>query len=257
MLLSYNYVTAAKRSDGTQVVLKIGVANSEFISEMTALRYYSGDGCAILLEADPENYMFLLERLFPGEMLVKLEDDDIRTHIACDVMSYLWRPVPVEPSLIRLRNWFGELEKVRIKFDGKTGPFPEKIFEQVEWLLPELFTNSQTDVFLHGDFHHYNVLSSDRGWLAIDPKGVIGPAEYECSPLLINPMSDYLPSIEVERRLRRRIAILEERLGFQREVIRSWAICHSILSAWWDLDENGRGGEKSLAFSEVVARMKL
>jgi len=41
---------------------------------------------------------------------------------------------------------------------------------------------------MHGDFHHYNVLSSDRGWLAIDPKGMLGPAAYEVGPLLMNPL---------------------------------------------------------------------
>ena len=30
-------------------------------------------------------------------------------------------------------------------------------------------------MLLHGDLHHWNILSdADRGWMAIDPKGVIG-----------------------------------------------------------------------------------
>ncbi len=45
---------------------------------------------------------------------------------------------------------------------------------------------------MHGDFHHFNILSSERGWLVIDPKGVIGPAGYEVGPLLINPWGDLL-----------------------------------------------------------------
>jgi len=35
------------------------------------------------------------------------------------------------------------------------------------------------------------------------------------------------------RRTQRRIAILAERLGFERQRLRAWAICHSVLSSFW------------------------
>ncbi len=257
LLLSYNYVTAAKLADGTPVVLKIGVPNREFISELTALRLFNGDGCVRLLEAEDTRYMFLLERLFPGKMLANLDDDDLSTHIACDVMTHLWRPAPMGLPLIELIDWFSELDKVRPKFTGGTGPFPKKIFEKVEKLIPELFANSSPPVLMHGDFHHFNVLSSDRGWLAIDPKGVIGPPEYECGPLLINPMPSLLYLPEVDRLTLRRISILSERLGFSRGVIRDWALCHAILSAWWDMKEDGSGGEYSLAVADVISNLEI
>ena len=257
MLLSYNYVIAAKRVEGTPVVLKIGVPNREFISELTALRLFNGDGCVRLLEVDETRYMFLMERLFPGKMLVSLEDDDKRTHIACDVMAHLWRAAPIGLPLIKLIDWFSELDKVRPKFSGGTGLFPKKIFEKVEKLIPELFANSSPPVLMHGDFHHFNVLSSDRGWLAIDPKGVIGPPEYECGPLLINPMPSLLYLPEVDRLTLRRVSILSDRLGFSREIIRDWALCHAILSAWWDMNEDGSGGEYSLAIADVISKLQI
>lgn len=34
-------------------------------------------------------------------------------------------------------------------------------------------------IFLHGDLHQDNILKQGNGWLAIDPKGVIGEAEFE------------------------------------------------------------------------------
>ena len=102
MLLSYNYVCAAKRADGTDVVLKMGVPNREFISELTALRHYNGNGAVRVLEADDEKYMFVMERLKPGEMLASLEDDEKRTEIASKVMTRLWRPAPSGLPLIQL-----------------------------------------------------------------------------------------------------------------------------------------------------------
>ncbi|MDI6769489.1 MAG: aminoglycoside phosphotransferase family protein [Anaerolineales bacterium] len=98
--------------------------------------------------------------------------------------------------------------------------------------------------------HYFNILSSARGWLAIDPKGVIGPPEYEVGPLLINPW-DRLKGADAVRISERRIAILAERLDFDRQRIRAWAMAHSVLSAWWDLAENGAGGEYAGIFNQV------
>lgn len=77
-----------------ELVLKIGVPDRELLSEMAALRVFDGEGAVRLLEADPEQPMFLLERIRPGEMLAALEDDEQAMHIAADVMLNLWRPAP-------------------------------------------------------------------------------------------------------------------------------------------------------------------
>jgi streptomycin 6-kinase len=255
LLLSYNYVTAAKRSDNTAVVLKLGVPNSEFLSELCALRYFNARGCVRLLEADDEHYMFLLERLQPGYMLVSLEDDEERTHIACDVMTGLWRPVPEHGPFIKLSDWFAELAKLRARCAGGCGPFPQHLVERVEALLPGLFAGSSPALLIHGDLHHFNILSSERGWLAIDPKGLIGPPEYECGPLLTNPMPELAGWPDAREITLRRIAILSERMGFSRECIRDWGFCHAMLSAWWDLADDGTGGEYSLACAELLAQV--
>lgn len=256
-LLSYNYVCAATRADGTQAVLKIGVPNRELKSEMTALRLFAGEGACRLLEADDEDCAFLLERLSPGQMLVSLDDDEARTHIACQVMTRLWRPAPSELPFIPLSSWFAKLDKLRPGHGGGTGPFPRWLVERVEALLPDLLHPSNPQMLIHGDFHHFNVLSAERsecGWLAIDPKGVVGPVGYEVGPLLINPWDDLLKSGDPVRITERRLAILGDHLGLSAAHLRDWGLCHCLLSAWWDMDETGRGGEYALACAEMLAK---
>jgi streptomycin 6-kinase len=257
LLLSYNYVTAAKFSDGMDVVLKLGVPNRELKSELSALRLFNGDGACRLLAADDERSMFLLERLKPGKMLVEMEDDEARTDIAVDVMMHLWRNPPAENCFIKLSEWFAALNGLRPRYAGGTGPFPQWLVERVESLLPELFADPNPPVLMHGDFHHFNILSSERGWLAIDPKGVIGPRGYETGPLLMNPIPDWPYRPDAIRQTERRIAILGERLGLARETIRDWGICHSLLSAWWDLTPNDTGGEYSVACAEMIAKAQI
>ena len=52
----------------------------------------------------------------------------------------------------------------------------------------------------------------------------------------------------------RRIAILSERLDFPGERLRDWGFCHAMLPAWWDLREDGSGGEYSLACAGMLTR---
>ena len=253
--LSFNFVAFAKRTSTTQnVMLKMGVPNNELRSEIAALKLFNGDGACQLLESDEERGVFLLERLTPGTMLAELENDDERTYIAADVMQRLWRTVPEKNNFIQLSDWFDELKTVRPKFDGGTGPFPKEIFERVESFLPELFADKDVKL-IHGDFHHFNILHSERGWLVIDPKGVIGPAGYEVGPLMINPWGSFSDGTSFQIKTKRRINIFRERLGWEREKIIRWATAHSVLSAWWDF-ESGLDWEYSLNCAKVFAEIK-
>jgi len=221
-----------------RVVLKLGVPNRELSSEIAALRFYNGHGACRLLEADSEKGMLLLEHLQPGHMLSTLEDDEQATRIAGDVMSQLWRPIPENnDSFIKLKDWFDGFKRLRRRYNGGTGPLPEKLVETAEALSSDLLSENRDVTLLHGDFHHYNVLESERGWLAIDPKGVIGSKGYEVGPLLTNPYERFLSGINPRAQTEKRIAILSEMLGMECERIRSWAICHAVLSAWWSLED--------------------
>jgi streptomycin 6-kinase len=108
---------------------------------------------------------------------------------------------------------------------------------------------------MHGDFHHFNILSSARGWLVIDPKGVIGPAGYEVGPLMINPWGSLPDGINFQLRMKRRIDILHEHLGFERERIHEWSLAHTILSAWWGIEDN-TGWEYAMDFARMIADLK-
>jgi streptomycin 6-kinase len=257
LLLSYNYVCAATRRDGTPAVLKVGVPNVELTSEINALKEYDGHGACVLYGSDPDAGMLLLERLVPGTMLAALQDDDRATEIAADLLVAIQRPRPGGTGFLSLRGWFDELRKLRPRFGGGTGPFSERSVATVEALLPDLFAEAEPDKLLHGDFHHFNILRSGRGWIVIDPKGVVGPPEYEVGPLLTNPWGE-IPDMQAALdRTRRRIGILSERTGFNPQRMQAWALCHSLLSAWWDLTPTGTGAEYARAWIEVFMNFRV
>jgi streptomycin 6-kinase len=235
--LSYNFVAFAGQGN-EEVILKIGVPDRELVSEMATLRLFNGQGAAHMLQADLGQGMFVLERLKPGDRLVALEDDQQATQIAADVMLKLWQPALLEKSLIKLSDWFKGFHRLRSRFHGGTSPLDQKLVEEAEGAVKDFFAEDYEPMLIHGDLHHFNILLSARGWLAIDPKGVIGPAAYEVGPLLINPRDKLLSDSNPEVRMKKRIDILSERLGFERQRIRLWGLAHAVLSAWWNLEDN-------------------
>jgi streptomycin 6-kinase len=268
--LSYNFAAFARRGD-EQVVLKMGVPDRELKSEMATLRLFNGEGACRLIDCDEEKYWMLLERLQPGVMLLTLKDDEEATHIAAEVARKIWRPLEsleaasslsnsqkqaVLQNFIRLSGWFDGLKRLRAAFNGGTGPFNAKLVERVEGSVTDFLAENHHPVLMHGDFHHYNILSSERGWLVIDPKGVIGPAGYEVGPFLLNPWGDLLKIDHHRRMTERRIAILHEHLGFERERIREWGLAHAILSSWWSMESNTDWRYAS-AFAEVLAELPI
>jgi streptomycin 6-kinase len=52
----------------------------------------------------------------------------------------------------------------------------------------DLLAAPQDVCALHGDLHHGNVLDfKERGWLAIDPKGLIGDRGFDFANIFCNP----------------------------------------------------------------------
>ena len=254
--LSYNYVAPATLADGTEIVLKVGVPNRELTTEIAALRLYDGRGCVHLLDADLEAGVLLLERLSPGEMLTIVTDDDEATRLAALAMQTLWRPLPAAHNFPSVADWAAGLAELREAFGGGTGPFDRKLVDTAVSLFTDLLTASGEPVLLHGDLHHYNILSADDGWRVIDPKGVAGEPAYEVGALLRNPFTLFAEP-DVKRMTARRLDILVETLDMDRERLRQWSLAQAVLSAWWSYEDGGDPAdwETTMRLAAVLAEL--
>ena len=247
--LSYNYVAPAVRADGTDVVMKLGVPHDGLTAEIEALRHFDGRGAAKLLEVDPDLGAMVLERLKPGALLSTVTDDAQATSIAAQVMKRLWRPALAEHPFPTIAMWAEGLKTLRAHFDGGTGPMPAALVERAEAMIAELIGTMGETVLLHGDLHHYNILSAEREpWLAIDPKGVVGEAECEVFAFLHNNLLD---QPEPQAVLRRRIDQLAEELAFDRKRIADWGMAQAVLATWWYYEDHGHVAEQLIACSEL------
>ena len=250
--LSFNYVAPAINADGHEVVIKLGVPNPELTAEICALRLYAGGGAVRLLDSDEDRGFLLMERLAPGHWLSSLGNDEQATRIAARTMQKLWRPLPPNNPFPSVEGWADGLKRLRKRFKGGTGPFPVPLVDMAEHLFAELLSSADTPVLLHGDLHHFNILSSRETWTAIDPKGVAGEPAYEVGPLLENPSPRLYSDATVQRR---RLDVLSDELSLDRERMLGYGVAHAVLSAWWSYEDSGSGWELACACAETLASL--
>jgi streptomycin 6-kinase len=256
--LSYNYVQPVTTADGKQRILKLFVDKQEFQHEIEALKLFNGNGIVPLIDYDIDKGALLLEHLSPGHTLSTIRDDGEATIIAATVMKQLRYPLPTQHTFTSVEVLAYEYNKLRNHFGGSTGPLPSPLVEKAELLFPELVQSTEQQFLLHGDLHHDNILSTQDGWLAIDPKGLIGEVEYETIPFLCNYLVHHPSPLTI---LEHRVNQFVDILHLNRERLLCWGLCHSIISAWWFLEENSDGWKERVAcahlFDELMTKGRI
>jgi streptomycin 6-kinase len=91
-------------------------------------------------------------------------------------------------------------------------------------------------VALHGDIHYDNILDSGhRGWVAIDPKGVIGERGFDYANLFCNPTIEVAAS---PLRLSCQVPLVAAQAGLEPQRLLRWIIAWSGLMAAWMLEDD-------------------
>ncbi len=250
--LSYHVVTPATGADGAAYVLKLSPPTDELTLEAAALEFYDGDGIAKLIAHAPEVQALLLERLTPGVSLWSTDDDDEATRIAAILMQKLWRPVPEEHPFRPLQSWTRALLDYQ---PHDSDPLPHRLIDKARGLLNDLL-QADEPTLLHADLHHDNILTASREpYLAIDPKGIVGPRGYDVGPFLMNPTPELATRPELGHILSRRVKIFSEMLNMDAREVASWGVIHAVLSACWSVEDHGGGGEAAVGVAETLSHL--
>ncbi len=254
-IFSYSFVVAVERVSGERAVLKLRVPGPEFMCELNALATYGGDGMCRLLEHDAARGAMLLERVEPGVPLLEMGETPAAVAAAARVMRRLRKPPAQEYPLPALIDWWRTArDGLRERSGEGPGPFPRGFVEEADEIYAHVFADRAGHVVLHGDLHHWNILSSGRdGWLAIDPHGVTGPPECEVGAFMLNPNNGALARPDVREVLGRRLDQLSDELGFDREILRQVAFAYGMLSITWSTED---GGDRWKPGLEVVRALR-
>ncbi len=220
--------------DGQAVVVKVARgAGDEWRSGEIAAAF---GGRGVVRVHDHVDGAALLERLVPGTPLVSLVlegRDDEATEI---LAALLRRMSPGDPpaACATVEAWGFAFERYLATTDTR---IPRELVLHAQRVYSELAAAQREPALLHGDLQQYNVLCDERrGWVAIDPKGVIGELEYEIGAALRNPYErpDVLALPET---IERRLAIFYAALGIDVDRARAWAFAQAVLAAIWSIED--------------------
>ena len=201
------------------------------------------DGCGVVRVYEQTPGAVLIERLKPGNSLVEMAlngKDEEATDILADVIQQM---STVESLKFRteslkafktVQDWGKGFERYIATGDDR---IPVELVEAGHHVFSELCASQRGPRLLHGDLQHYNVLfDSSRGWVAIDPKGVMGELEYEIGAVLRNPFERpelFLARATIERRLK----AFANKLNLDVERMLAWSFAQAVLSAIWDIED--------------------
>ncbi|UOR13808.1 aminoglycoside phosphotransferase family protein [Halobacillus amylolyticus] len=246
--LSINYVAPAIRSDGSEVVVKIGLPGVEFNYEHDALIMLDSSGVVRLIDADRDHGVLILEKVSPGTMLAELEKEDKVCQIASEVMKGLITPASEGMNLPSTKDREAELALICKDHPNQFGPFLTQTLKRALAVFTYMNKTMVDPKLLHGDFHHYNVLSNGHeSWIAIDPKGLIGEVEYDLIQFLMN----CLPKDGVFEVIESRVEKFTKELDLDLHRLLLWGYAHSVLSSVWTVDE--KTGDYNKVFSQCPA----
>ena len=229
--LNYHYVLTGYQQN-RPIILKLGFDIESLKKEARALLAFSGYGVANLLAE--EEGMLLLQRAIPG---ISLKNYFPNRHlqsieIACQVIRKLHQAnIPTRDSLSHIKDWLSVIDK---HLD-----IPIFYLQKARRLRDRLFVTSSSDVLLHGDLHHDNILQHGNDWMVIDPKGAIGEPAYEVAAFIRNPLPELLNHDNSQKIIRNRIKGFAEILELSPQRIFDWCFVQSVLTWNWALEDHG------------------
>ena len=208
-----------------------------------AVHVYKYDANALLMErATGERSL--------RRMVLDGREDEANT-IVCGVVQQLHANTCAQsPDLPPLTSWFQSLATAAKQHGA--------IFANCHEIAAALLRDPRDIVALHGDIHYDNILDSGRnsdihdnnildsqarGWLAIDPKGVIGERGFDYANLFCNPTIEVATS---PARLPRQVPLVAAQAGLEPQRLLRWIIAWSGLMAAWMLED---GEEPTLPLS--------
>ena len=221
--------------DGQPVVLKVVKTQGDEWNAGAIVAAFEGRRVIRVFEHEPG--AMLLERAVPGTSLVEIvragRDEDA-IDILAGTMAVTGAEIP--PGCATAEDWGRAFVRYRASGDRQVDA---TLVDAAEAMYVDLCASQQAVRLLHGDLQHYNVIfDQTRGWLTIDPKGVVAEREFEVGPFLRNPhgMSElYSDSAVVARRLARLCWAGD--LDFGRAL--RWAFAEAVLSAIWGVEDDG------------------
>ena len=249
-------LVAYGRCGSRAVVLKIVKQQGDEWESGDVLKAFDANGMVRTYEHVPG--AILMERLSPGNSLVDLaisdRDEEATAVVAAVIDAIATSRDAGSHACPTVQDWGRGFDKYLATADESIS---RDLVSEAHHMFEELCQSMSNARLLHGDLQHSNILfDEERGWVAIDPKGVIGEIEYEIGAALRNPREAplvFTSPATIERRIRQ----LSNALELEPRRVLNWAFAQAVLSAIWVIEDGGQleANDPTIALAETTRRM--
>jgi streptomycin 6-kinase len=209
--------------------LKVSWIDESTADEAAALSAWKGRGAVRLLAAESECAAMLLEWLDSRRSLNDVGIEEAVT-VAGRLLCRLAIAAPPGFRSLRLvaEQLAGTLPE---RWDRYGRPMPRKLMERARSLARELGA-SAGNLLVNYDLHYADVLAGEREpWLVVDPKVVVGDAEFGVAQLLWRRLEE----MQAQGGLEYYFCALTEAAGLDPERARAWTAVRCVDYWLWGL----------------------
>lgn len=234
--------------EGERAVLKIYTDFGQpFEAEgPEALRHFQGNGAIRVYKSDA--HACLVEYVDASDLYDRytMQGDDSAAAIICEVLRKLHSADPADGQK------FDSLEKrFQSLFARAKQPESDSLFKECMTAAEKLVATQSDRCVLHGDVHHRNImLSTKRGWLAIDPNPLYGERTFDFCNAFYNPYGEASLQTDLGR-VERLATTFADYFGVNRQRILQFAFAYGGLSSSWHLDD-GEDPSRNLAITKLI-----
>ncbi|MEQ9115235.1 MAG: aminoglycoside phosphotransferase family protein [Rickettsiales bacterium] len=180
-----SYLYKALYKDSNKTILKLFKSDSDEINFPNSLQFFNQPKVAKIIKFSEE--AALLEEIIPGDSLAAAKQKNYLD--AAEIFCNLCKDLHLKDLNLNNYRSVKDLEKDFDLFLKKPDkPISSDMINKAKNLFIHLVQTQKNLKLLHGDLHHYNILKNKDGWVAIDPKGIVGELEYEVGAFLRNPI---------------------------------------------------------------------
>lgn len=216
---------------GQKAMLKIALVEEEKPG-LALMAWWNGTGAAPVFTYDSS--AVLMERADDRGALAELcraGQDTQACRIICSVIEELHQSRANYPlGLTSLPAWFKGLQAAAASHAG--------ILQASYATASELLADPREVGVLHGDIHHGNILHfGARGWLAIDPKGLLGERTFDYANLFCNPGLETAGDFGDFGGFINRLGLVADMARLDRQRLLQWILAWAGLSATWHYED--------------------
>ena len=238
------WTAPATGPDGVATVLKISWPHAEARHEVAALEAWAGRGAVRLLASHHDDWALLLARCTPGTALRDCRPQEReQLRVGAELLERMAAAqVPTGgpfPSLVRLAADLADIASARIERFVGSAPIPldRGLLVRAVELLRTLPLDAPREGLAHGDLNPGNILRDDAadgatGWVAIDPKAVVGDLAWDPWPLMTQ-IDDWTQVVAPAVTLADRSRLVADLTGLDAARVAAWSTARGVESALW------------------------